>query len=126
LERKERPAVKRATAEFNSDIGELRKAVADAIGPHLSVESTMLLSDLLENRLDAIEKFYELLLSEKDGKVLIDENDFDVVTQKYLCVLRYFTRFPGEPSGSTYKMTVISDFYYLLSYHTREWGWTEN
>jgi hypothetical protein len=118
--------VKRSLEEFRKSINELREALDEAMKPLLEEENGKLLAELMENQLNGIEIFYELLLIEQEGVALIDSERFDVLVGRYRSVLRYFTRFPGLPEKSTYKMSVVSDFYYLLSRHTHEWGRPED
>ena len=114
--------VKRTSEEFDKSIRELREALDEAMKPLLDKENGKLLAELMENQLKGIEIFYELLLTEQEGTALIDGERFDLLVGRYRRVSRHFTSFPGLPEKSTYKMSVVSDFYYLLSRHTREWG----
>ncbi len=111
---------------FNDAIGDLRVALDEVLKPLLDKENGKPLVELVENQLIGIEKFYRLLLAEQAGIATIDGDGFDLVVEKYRRVSRFFTRFPGLPKNSTYKMSVISDLYYILSHHTREWGRAED
>ena len=114
--------VKRSSDEFNRAVSELREILSDVLKPLLEEENGKPFVELIENQLDGIEKFYELLLAEQEGVATIDGDRFNLIVEKYRIVLRFFSKFPELPEKSTYKMSVISDFYYLLSHHTKEWG----
>lgn len=111
---------------FSDAIGDLRVALDEVLKPLLDKENGKLLAEVVENQLSGMEKFYRLLLAEQGGIAMIDGPGFDRVVEKYRRVSRFFTRFPGLPERSTYKMSVVSDLYYILSRHTQEWGRPED
>ena len=107
---------------FDVDLKSLHQTLKEAMEPRLSDERARVLNEILENQLNGILLFYKLLCLEGDNRISIDEADFDILTQKYRKVLRYFTDLPKTHPDSTYHLLLISDFYYLLRNHTREWG----
>lgn len=93
----------------------------EVMEPLLASESGKILHELIENQLRGVEKFYELRVTEMNEMPLIGETGFDLITDKYRAIVRIFNKFPGDPERSVYNMLVLSDLYYILKYHTREW-----
>lgn len=114
----------RTSPEFQKAVRELGESLDGAIARLPQNESTKLLLDILRNQLTGIEMFYELLLLESEtGKQTgIDDESFDDLTKRYRALLPFFRKFPGANESSTYEMSVITDFYYILRNHTQSWG----
>jgi hypothetical protein len=112
----------RRPEDFNLAMGELRAAVSEAMEPLLEEEKGSLLKELIEVQLDGVEKFYELLLSEMDGKVLIDAICLDLIAEKHRRVYRHFKDLPGSTDKSTYKRSIATDVFQILRHHTRDAG----
>jgi len=106
--------------DFRVAVQSLRNALAEVMEPKANDPRAELLSDLLENQLRGIDLFHQLLLSEIDGKFMIDDKGYDLLTQRYRAVMRFFTKFPGVDNKSIYEMLIVSDFYYLIHFHASE------
>jgi hypothetical protein len=114
--------VRTASDEFDKAFSDLSEAMDEAMKPLLDKENGRRLAEVAQNQLTGIKKFYDLLLSEQEETAMIDGDKFDLVVDKYRAVAKHFVMFPGLPESSTYKMSVVSDLYYILRRHTHEWG----
>ena len=103
--------------DFEVALQSLSDTLTKVIEPQISDERARLLLDLLRNQLLGMEMFYRLLLLESGEKFMLDDEGFDLLTQKYRRLLRFFTRFPGADEKSLYEMLIVGDFYYLMSSH---------
>jgi hypothetical protein len=106
--------------DFELAMQSLKGALVDVFASNDADETAKRLFDLLCNQLQGMEMFYQLLLCEVNGKFMMNDRDYDLLTQKYRTVLKFFTRFPGVDEKSIYEMLVVGDFYYLLSHHASE------
>lgn len=105
---------------FEDAVKELRTRLINVLSSYAHDPKGRKLCELLEKQLDCISLCFDLIEAEGDSHLEISGADFDAITEKYVPLARSFAKLPDDGMNSTYKMSLISEWYYILKRHASD------